>query len=198
MKTTVKKTMRVKKNDNAQEFRLFDFRVSSKIDEAEAEKKHAANKFGGYNEIKLDESYFNIQMFGINEKGETCSIDVIDFKPFFYVKLPDNATITTVTNIHCDIEDALKASSRTNYYKTSFNTRLIDDHNKLYGFTQGEKPKFMLIEFNSTRCFNKVKRLWNAKEEEFDVNRKFLKYSKQTSAIKFYLLAKSTNLNFHH
>ena len=177
MKSSVKKTMRVKKNDNAKEFRLFDFRVCSKVDEPDAEMQLLAKKSKSHNTIKLDESYFNIQMFGINEKGETCSIDVIDFKPFFYVKLPDNANITTVNNIHCDIEDALKDSCKTNYYKTSFNTRLVDDHNKLYGFTQGEKPKFILIEFISTRCFNKVKRLWNAKEEEFDVNRNFLKYS---------------------
>ena len=136
-----------------------------------------AKKSKSHNTIKLDESYFNIQMFGINEKGETCSIDVIDYKPFFYVKLPHNANITTVNNIHCDIEDALKDSCRTNYYKMSFNTRVVDDHNKLYGFTQGEKPKFMLIEFISTRCFNKVKRLWSAKKEETDVNGKFLKYS---------------------
>ena len=37
----------------------------------------------------------------------------------------------------------------------------------------------MLIEFNSTRCFNKVKRLWNAKKEIFDENHKFLKYSNE-------------------
>ena len=179
MKKTSKK---VKNNrDEAHEFRLFDFRVVSKVDEEEVERKRLASKSQPHNnyEIKLDDSYFNIQMFGINKKGETCSIDVVDFKPFFYVKLPNNATIKTIQNIQCDIEDSLEDSCRTKYYNKSFCTRLIDDHNKLYGFTQGEKPKFMLIEFNSTRCFNKVKRLWNAKKEIFDENLKFLKYSNE-------------------
>ena len=29
-------------------------------------------------------------MFGMNEEGKTFSVFVLDFKPFFYVKLPDN------------------------------------------------------------------------------------------------------------
>ena len=32
-------------------------------------------------------------MFGINEQGETCSIQVSDFHPFFYVKIPDEWNI---------------------------------------------------------------------------------------------------------
>ena len=30
---------------------------------------------------------FQIQIFGINEQGKTCSITVPDFKPFFYAKI---------------------------------------------------------------------------------------------------------------
>ena len=33
-----------------------------------------------------------IQMFGVNEKGETCSIIAEHFKPFFYVKVDDDWT----------------------------------------------------------------------------------------------------------
>ena len=33
-----------------------------------------------------NEKEFVIQMFGINEKGETASIFVIGYTPFFYVK----------------------------------------------------------------------------------------------------------------
>ena len=33
---------------------------------------------------------FTIQMFGINEKGETVSIYVEGYLPFFYIKVPDN------------------------------------------------------------------------------------------------------------
>ena len=33
---------------------------------------------------------FCIQMFGINEKGESCSIIVNDYKQFFYVKVSND------------------------------------------------------------------------------------------------------------
>ena len=39
---------------------------------------------------------FRIQMFGINETGETAAFFVDDFQPFFYVKVPpkwDNYTV---------------------------------------------------------------------------------------------------------
>ena len=29
-----------------------------------------------------------INMFGMNEKGKTFCLNVLDFKPFFYVKIP--------------------------------------------------------------------------------------------------------------
>ena len=41
--------------------------------------------------IKNDkEDEFKIQMFGLNEDGETYSIIVKDFTPFFYVKVGKN------------------------------------------------------------------------------------------------------------
>ena len=56
-------------------FRLLDFQVSN---EREKGKKGHDNK------------EFIIQMFGMNEKGETCSIWVKDFTPFFYIKVGDD------------------------------------------------------------------------------------------------------------
>ena len=41
------------------------------------------------------EKDFTIQMFGINEKGETAAIFVKKFTPFFYAKVGDNWTKTT-------------------------------------------------------------------------------------------------------
>ena len=37
---------------------------------------------------KKDNKEFLVQMFGINEKGETASIFVTGYTPFFYVKVP--------------------------------------------------------------------------------------------------------------
>jgi len=39
-----------------------------------------------------DNKQFNIQMFGIDEQRNTYSIEVSDFKPYFYVMVPENYT----------------------------------------------------------------------------------------------------------
>ena len=38
---------------------------------------------------------FEIQMFGINDKGETCSIYVENYRPFFFVRVGNNWTERT-------------------------------------------------------------------------------------------------------
>ena len=63
-----------KKEVPTYEFKLFDFQVFNKTE---------GN--GEYEEVN-----FEIQMFGLNEKGETCSIFVEEYLPFFYIGV-DNA-----------------------------------------------------------------------------------------------------------
>uniref|UniRef100_A0A6C0C5E7 DNA-directed DNA polymerase n=1 Tax=viral metagenome TaxID=1070528 RepID=A0A6C0C5E7_9ZZZZ len=56
-------------------FRLLDFQIKN---------EEGKGKNG------QDNKNFMIQMFGMNEVGETCSIFVTDFTPFFYVKVGDD------------------------------------------------------------------------------------------------------------
>ena len=73
-------------------FRLFDFNIfdrdTSIIDYQIFPKNNHDSSDEGTKVVYKKE--FCIQMFGINEQGQTCSISVNDFKPFFYVKIPDN------------------------------------------------------------------------------------------------------------
>ena len=56
-------------------FRLLDFQIKNEK---------------GKGKKGRDNKNFMIQMFGMNEAGETCSIFVTDFTPFFYVKVGDD------------------------------------------------------------------------------------------------------------
>ena len=56
-------------------FRLLDFQIKNEKGKGKKGK---------------DNKEFIIQMFGMNEAGETCSIFVTDFTPFFYVKVGDD------------------------------------------------------------------------------------------------------------
>ena len=66
-------------------FRLFDFNVYNEKVEVDLDTNEEDGPM-----INHDPNQFMIQMFGMNEKGKTCSIIVEGFKPFFYVKVEDS------------------------------------------------------------------------------------------------------------
>jgi len=66
-------------------FRLIDFNIYDKNVEISIEEQHAtATCYQGNQNKKMV-----IQIFGINEIGETCALFVEDMNPFFYVLVPD-------------------------------------------------------------------------------------------------------------
>jgi hypothetical protein len=60
-----------------QSFKLLEFNV------------YDENKIEDEENIYIDNKEFIVQMFGLNQKGETSSIFVTGFKPFFYIKVDD-------------------------------------------------------------------------------------------------------------
>ena len=71
--------------------RLLDFNIYDEVVEKDSS-SDSDNNNGEY-KYKQDSKRFVIQMFGINEKGETFSLFVNDYKPFFYVKVDENWSI---------------------------------------------------------------------------------------------------------
>ena len=68
-------------------FRLLDFNVLNQSEEdndRDQDDDSCENEKQTYKQ-KTDTTKFLIQMFGINKKGESCSIIVENFNPFFYV-----------------------------------------------------------------------------------------------------------------
>ena len=106
----------------------------------------------------IDANEFRIQMFGINEQGETCSIFVDDYHPFFYIKVADHWTNATKSAFIRDIKKNLKSR----YYENSILTEKCEivEKRKLYGFDGGKNHKFVLLVFKNTTVMNRVKNLW--------------------------------------
>ena len=105
-----------------------------------------------------DNKQFQIQMFGINEQGETCSIFVDDYLPFFYVRVADHWTSTTKSAFIRDLKKNLKST----YYENSIIAEKCElvEKKKLYGFDGGKTHKFVLLVFKNTTIMNRVKNLW--------------------------------------
>jgi DNA polymerase elongation subunit (family B) len=160
-------------NDDNQSFRLIDFNVydcipdtnthssasGSSSDTSSVVSDGSGGGGGGRNHRPaIDTNEFRIQMFGINEQGETCSIFVDDYHPFFYVKVDPHWTNATKSAFIRNIKENLKSK----YYENSIITEKCEivEKRKLYGFDGGKNHKFVLLVFKNTTVMNRVKNLW--------------------------------------
>lgn len=157
MSTPSNKTIVFKsKKQKVKTFRLVDFNI---YDEENKKEKSTSSEEGGNKnmatQIVRDESKFIIQMFGVNDQGETCSIYVNDYKPFFFIKVGDDWTSKEATGLLMELRRKVGK-----YYSQSILSVVLVDKHKLYGFSGGKKYKFVQVTFSSTLSMNKVKNFW--------------------------------------
>ena len=98
---------------------------------------------------------FLIQMFGINELGETASIIVEEYKPFFYLKVGRNWGQTKKTSFYNHIK-----SKVGKYHENGIISCKLIEKKKLYGFDAGALHRFIEVKFENMTVFNRVKNLW--------------------------------------
>jgi DNA polymerase elongation subunit (family B) len=148
-------------------FRLFDFNIfDEKRDNNDDVDGEGGDDNGNHDDddnisaakkYKKDEKFTTIQMFGINEKGETCTIFVRDYQPFFYVKVGDEWSIPQKSAFISHLKNKVGK-----FYQDSIldvESKLIR-RKKLYGFDGGKEHKFILIKFKNVATMNKVKNMW--------------------------------------
>jgi len=121
---------------------------------------------------KSDIPKFIVELYGINETGETACIKVNNYKPFFYIKVGDDWTSMNIGPFKAWFMQKLGAY----HSKSVINLELVSKK-KLYGFTHGKESKFIKIQFHNTMCMNKARGLWNSYNEEGESKRVNLVYS---------------------
>ena len=145
-------------------FRLFDFATYDHFDNNNTEtidgnsdnsnSTKSSNKSRKNREYQKKQSHFRIEMYGKNEKGESCVIFVEDMKPFFFVKVGDNWTNEVVSEFQRYLHEVLKTN------KNGLLGITLVDYNKLYGFSSGKTSKFVRLTFENMTVFNKIRNLW--------------------------------------
>ena len=153
----IKKRIKIKKPTIGRSFRLIDFHIcdSKLIKDSSSEEDSDASEDDNY-KLTKEETNFVIQMFGINEKGESCSIFIQDFQPLFYVKVGDKWSQFNADILLKEIRLNPKIES---IEKSIISAKLVE-YNKLYGFTGGKKSKFVKLTFKTVSALNRVKNLW--------------------------------------
>ena len=109
-------------------FRLIDFHIfnkQEKYSDDDASSVDSSEKVSKWND---DPENFVIQMFGINEKGETCCIYLNNYKPFF-IKVGNDWDDRNV-DLKQDIQQKIGK-----YHSKSIVSMQLVDHHKLYGFS---------------------------------------------------------------
>ena len=130
-------------------FRIFDFNVYN-----QKEQDNSSDEEGFTGKERKDEAKFVIQMFGINEKGESCSILAENFKPFFYVKVDESWDQGTKSAFLSFLKRKIGK-----YYESSICECKLIKKKKLYGFDGGKEHKFIFLSFENNQVFNKAKNL---------------------------------------
>jgi len=124
--------------DNAVSIRLLDFNI---YDE---------------NTIAIGGKKMVIQMFGLNETGESCAIFVEDMNPFFYVLVPSDWEKRTKNEFVKEIIKKLRFSEGLIIKQKC----ALVKRKKLYGFDGGKMHNFVVLSFKNLAIMNRVKNLW--------------------------------------
>jgi len=126
-------------------FKLISFDAYDYKHTEEEDDNTEGNDNSPRNKFKKSTDEFRVQMFGINEKGETASIFAEGYSPFFYVKVGDKWNEGDVAGFKAQIiQDIGK------YYEDSIVSTKLVEKKKLYGFDGGRNYKFMFISFKAS------------------------------------------------
>ena len=95
-----------------------------------------------------------VRMYGMNKKGKTVCLNVIDYKPFFYVKIPDDWDHMEIRTFKSNLKIEL------NYLKDDLIKVKSVKKKKLYGFDKHKQHSFLVLQFNNTTAWTKARSLW--------------------------------------
>ena len=157
---TENKKLKISKMFRLFDCNFYDYRPDSNADNSDED-----------NVIKDDMPKFLVELYGINEKGETACIKVNNYKPFFYIKVGDDWT-----NMYIGPFKSWFGKKLGNYHSKSLIDLELVSKKKLYGFTHGKESKFIKVRFHNTMGMNKARGLWNSYNEEGERKREDLIY----------------------
>ena len=102
-----------------------------------------------------DNREFMVQVFGLNELGETASIFIEGYTPFFYIKVDESWNETKKNCFISEIKSKIGI-----YYEDSIIRSKFVSRKTLYGFDAGKLYNFIQIIFKNTMALNRVRKLW--------------------------------------
>jgi DNA polymerase elongation subunit (family B) len=101
-----------------------------------------------------------IKIFGLLKSGHTITINVIDYLPYFYVKIPDNWDVAECNDFISKLKNKVFYKFKDNIMKRS-----IVERKPFTEFTGTKKYKFLKIYFKNMNSYNSYMFLFNKKNK---------------------------------
>jgi DNA polymerase elongation subunit (family B) len=138
------------------DFNIYDGNVTESLAAATAATDSSSEQQNEQYQYSNYKKRMIIQMFGINEQGESCALFVEDMNPFFYVMVSSDWTERTKKQFVMDITKKLGFAEGLIIKEKC----ALVKRKKLYGFDGGKMHNFVVLYFKNLAIMNRVKNLW--------------------------------------
>jgi DNA polymerase elongation subunit (family B) len=106
---------------------------------------------------KMPSAKFTMVAIGIGSNGESCSMQVHGFKPYFYIKLPPvNVGTSRVTNLVHFLQGKLRDRDRN---EMDCRSCVLEHYYTYHGYQWETKQPFLKLVFHSDRCRKQMARI---------------------------------------
>ena len=138
--------------NNNTEFKcqIIDWRTDSdiKLDEESSE--------------EIDDEVYQIHLFGRTSHRKSVHINVTNFKPYFYVEIPNSWGIIQMKRFISKVNDMLSDNGKEHFITHLLNTKIVKKH-KFYGFTNNSLFQFIQLTFRNNDAFRAYKNIFYKK-----------------------------------
>ena len=147
--------------------RLFDF----KLEDTNKQIRDISSDEETAKQMKNFHEYQTIiKMFGMGENGETYCLNVVNYQPFFYVKIMKTIKEKDRVKEEKTFKRILENDIGRAYSNDIVSIKTVKKK-KLYGFDNSRFHNFYKITFTNTKAFSKARSLWYTKD---DFNKRML------------------------
>ncbi len=116
-----------------------------------------------------------VKVFGVTEEGNTVSVNLLDFPPYFFIKVPHSVTDAFLTELKKYVYNQLWDS-----YKPSFKNIRVAKMKDFWGFQNYQNWSFVRFTFGSLKVMRAAARCF---EKPFDMGGKKYRYKLYESNI---------------
>lgn len=114
------------------------------------------------NKLKYLPKQFLIHLFGTTEEGYSTTITVKNYKPYFFIEVPDNWKATQLEYLKNELEHLTSEWEMKNIYNFEYKKRY-----KFKWFNNYREFKYIKISFHNIRTFHKFSKLFET--EKFNI-----------------------------